>query len=195
MSDNRQSATAANKKSRTVKKPHGIRSGTREANRLAVVILEVLAGVRSPSEAAKALEITPPRYYQLETRALAGLVEALEPRPLGKQPSPETRIAKLEQALAEAHRECTRQQALVRAAQRTLGIKTAPPSKEKAKDRAGRKRRRPTVRALKAAKVLAAEAGAEDREPLQREAPIGGPKDRPSNEPGDLPDAAGGVKG
>jgi hypothetical protein len=41
-----------------------------------VVILEVLAGVRSPSEAAKVLEITAPRYYQLETRTLVGMLRA-----------------------------------------------------------------------------------------------------------------------
>jgi len=200
MTDNKQS-TNATKKPRSTKKPHGIAGGSREANRLAVVILEVLAGVRSPSEAAKILEITKPRYYQLETRALIGLVEALEPRPMGKQPSPETRIAKLERELAESHRECGRQQALVRAAQRTLGIRSAPQSqaKQTAKDSAGRKKRRPTVRALKAAKVLAVDTGAENEEPLQQGNPTGGTMERPPVEtgkaPGGVPGAVQGTKG
>ena len=108
------------------KKPHGVQGGSSEANRFAVVILEVLAGGRTPGDAAKALGVTPPRYYQLETRALEGLVAALEPRPKGKQPSLEGRIAQLEKALGEARRESLRQQALVRAAQRSLGIKPGP---------------------------------------------------------------------
>ena len=54
------------------KKAHGVQGGSSEANRFAVVILEVLAGGRSPGEAAKVLGVTPPRYYQLETRALEG---------------------------------------------------------------------------------------------------------------------------
>ena len=47
-----------------------------QARRQAATILEVLAGVRRPSEAAQVLEISLPRYYQLEQRALAGLVSA-----------------------------------------------------------------------------------------------------------------------
>jgi len=107
------------------KKPQRIESGSLEANRLAVLILEVLAGSRTPLDAAKALGVRLPRYYQLETRALRGLIAALEPRPKVRQPSPEGRIARLEKALGEARRDSLRQQALVRAAQRSLGIKPA----------------------------------------------------------------------
>ncbi len=200
MTDNKRNANTI-KKPRSAKKSHGIVAGTREANRMAVVILEVLAGVRSPNEAAKVLEITAPRYYQLETRALGGLIEALEPRPIGKQPTPETRIAKLERALAESRRECGRQQALVRAAQRTLGIKAAPQSqaKQTTKDRAGRKKRRPTVRALKAVKALTADTGLEQEKPLQQENPADIRVDRSSTVTdtplGGVPGAAQGTKG
>ena len=156
------------------KKPHGIQGGSSEANRFAVVILEVLAGGRTPGDAAKALGVTPPRYYQLETRALEGLVAALEPRPIGKQPSLEGRIAQLEKALGEARRECLRQQALVRAAQRSLGIK--PPvvadGKQADKEGAGHKKRRPAVRALKAARRLAQDTRRPEAETLQPEEPI-----------------------
>lgn len=138
---------------RKAKGPHGVQGGTADANRLAVVILEVLAGMRTPTDAAAALAISLPRYYQLETRALEGLVAALEPRPMGKQPSPESRIAQLEKERDEARRESARQQALVRVAQRSLGIK--PPAVEaKQATRVGRRRRRPAVRALKAAQAL-----------------------------------------
>ena len=189
------------KKPRSTKKPQCINGGTREAQRLAVVILEVLAGVRTPGEASKVLDITAARYYQLETRALSGLVKALEPRPIGKQPSPETRIAKLERELAESHRECSRQQALVRAAQRTLGIKTAPQSqtKQAAKDRGGRKKRRPAVRALKAAKVLATDTGLPQEKPLEHENLVDGTMERSSTQmdipPGGVPGVVQGTKG
>jgi hypothetical protein len=67
-----------------------------EAQRLAATILEVLAGARTPTQAAPALSISLPRYYQLEARALAGLVAALAPRPKGKQPTLESRVKALE---------------------------------------------------------------------------------------------------
>ncbi len=60
------------------------RPASREAQRLAAAILEVLAGVRTPTDAAAALEISLPRYYLWEQRALAGLVAACEPRPVGQ---------------------------------------------------------------------------------------------------------------
>ena len=150
------------------KRPHGVQGGSSQANRLAVVILEVLAGGRSPAEAAQALSVTTPRYYQLETRALEGLVAALEPRPKVRQPPLEGRIAQLGKALGEARRECLRQQALVRAAQRSLGIKSPmadgrPPGK----DAAGRKNRRPMVRALKVARVLAQDTRPPEAETVQ----------------------------
>ncbi len=154
------------------KQPHSVQGGSGEANRFAVVILEVLAGGRSPGDAAKALGVTPPRYYQLETRALQGLIAALEPRPKGKQPSLEGRIARLDKALSEARREALRQQALVRAAQRSLGIK-APPAmdaKQPGKGAAGRKKRRPAVRALKAARALAGFTRLPEANSVQQEA-------------------------
>lgn len=143
-------------KPKKVHKPHKLEVAAPEASRMAVVILEVLAGVRSPQDAATALGITSPRYYQLETRALNGLVAALEPRPKGKQPSLEGRLRQLERTLETARRETARQQALLRAAQRSLGIKSPPAGNGKVseKDRSGHRKRRPTVRALKAARTL-----------------------------------------
>lgn len=138
------------------RKGHRLRGGTGQANRIAVAILEVLAGLRTPAEAAQSLQISVPRYYVLETRALEGLVTACEPKPLGKQPTPETRIAALEKELRQARHECARQQALVRAAQRTVGL-TLPATrsgKQKAEPAKKGRRRRPTVRALRAAKTL-----------------------------------------
>ena len=164
-------APGAAKPRKARSKSRGLQGGTNEANRLAVVILEVLAGERTPAEAAEVLGVATPRYYQLESRALQGLVAALEPRPQGKQPSPEKRMAKLEKALDEARREGIRLQALVRAAQRSLGIKTPAAINGKAsdKDGAGRKKRRPAVGALKAARALASLSRPPEGELLQPE--------------------------
>jgi hypothetical protein len=58
---------------------------SREAKRLAAVLLDVLAGARTPPQAAEALGVSLPRYYQLEGRGLTGLVAACEARPRGRQ--------------------------------------------------------------------------------------------------------------
>jgi hypothetical protein len=130
---------------------------SREAQRLAAAILEVLAGGRTPNDAAAALGISPPRYYLLEQRALAGLVAACEPRPVGQTISLKHRLAVQEKELVRLRQECARQQALVRAAQRTVGL--APPSPKPAAKAGAKKvsrKRRPVVRALKAAEAIRA---------------------------------------
>ena len=57
---------------------------SREAQQLAAVILEVLAGVRTPTQAAAVLGFSVPRYYLWEQRAIEGLARACEPRPKGQ---------------------------------------------------------------------------------------------------------------
>ena len=150
-------ATGARKRSpRAATRPGpALHANSSETKRLATAILEVLAGVRSPADAAKTLEISLPRYYLLEQRALAGLIAACEPRAKGPPRSVEREIAQLERALASSQRECARQQALVRAAQRAVGL--APPQPPKATLKNGVKksrRRRPTARALRAARAI-----------------------------------------
>lgn len=133
-----------------------LHAGSSETKRLATAILEVLAGVRTPADAAKTLEISLSRYYLLEQRALAGLLAACEPRSKGPQRSVERQVVQLERELASSRRECARQQALVRAAQRAVGL--APPQAAKAADKNGgpkSRRRRPTARALRAARAIA----------------------------------------
>jgi hypothetical protein len=162
---------AVKKPCKKSKKPHSVQGGSSEANRFAVVILEVLAGGRTPADAAQVLGVTLPRYYQLEARALNGLVAALEPRPSVRQPSTASRIAQLEKALGEARQEGLRQQALVRAAQRSLGIRSpvVVETKGNGNDAVKRKKRRPVVRALKAAQTLANDTRQPAMEMLQQE--------------------------
>ena len=134
---------------------------SREAQRFAAGILEVLAGVRTPTDAAAAMGISVPRYYLWEQRALEGLVAACQPRGGGKIVSSRCQIQALEKEVARLKQECARQQALVRAAQRTIGL--APPPAPKPATKAGGKvvgkrlrKRRPAVRALKAVAALRA---------------------------------------
>jgi len=122
---------------------------SREAKRSAGVLLEVLAGAMLPSEAASALGISRARYYLLESRALAGLVKACEPRPAGYVHTPERELESLKKAHARLERECARYQTLVRAMQRGVGLLL--PAKHQSKAKGGEKgarRRKPTVRAL-----------------------------------------------
>ena len=137
-------------------------SGSSPARRQAAVILEVLAGVRRPSEAAQVLSTSLPRYYQLERRALLGLVAACEPAPRGPRQDVARQLGALERENRRLKRECDRQQALVRMAQRSLGLpppavlKPASQGKEDSKNGTAKRRRqrRPSVRALQVVQSL-----------------------------------------
>lgn len=137
---------------------------TTDARRRAAAVLEVLAGVRTPAQAAEAVGVSLPRYYLIELRAIGALVASCEPAPRGPQISDQRRIAALEREIAGLKREAGRQQALARAAQRALGLSppTAPRPNGKIGDKPPggktRRRKRPTVRALTLAKALAGAA-------------------------------------
>jgi hypothetical protein len=125
---------------------------SKEAKQRAAAILEVLAGGRTPTQAAQALGLSLGRYYMLEDTALTGLVAACELQKRGQRPDSARRLASLEGECQRWQRECVRQQALVRAAQRTIGL--AAPAPPAAKEKGKKRRRRPVVRALAAAQRL-----------------------------------------
>lgn len=128
-------------------------AGSESARRLAAAVLEVLSGECSPASASRAVGISLPRYYQVEHRALGGLIAALEPIPRGKRPSPQSQLAALERDKRRLEREVGRLQALVRAAHRSMGLSALSASSAKAE--AGRRRRsRPKVRARRAIRLL-----------------------------------------
>jgi hypothetical protein len=171
-------APAAKRKRAPIKDP----GGSPEARRIAAVILENWAGVRAPPAAASALGVSLPRYYQLEQRAVGALVAACEPRPRGPGPNSERQIRSLERQLATSRRDCARLQALLRTSQRAFGLPAVPPPQANgsspAKPAPGKRRpKRPTVRALKLARSLAADSpgdsGSEGVEPEQDSAAVG----------------------
>ena len=146
---------------------------SQEARRMGAAILEVLAGVRKPLDAAAALGVSLPRYYLLENRALDGMVDACEPRSRGRRCSPQKRLEQLEQQVVQLQRELARSQALARTTQRTIGLATISRPPVPDGGNAKRRRRKPTVRALKAARQLS--------EPLE---PAGAPAASPGEPSG-----------
>jgi hypothetical protein len=102
------------------------------------------------------LGVSVPRYYHLESRALRAFIEGCEVRPRGRVRSPERELVALRRQQERLQRELTRHQTLVRVAQRTIGLTPPSPSTKPAPGK--KRRRRPVVRALKAAKHLQQEA-------------------------------------
>jgi len=126
---------------------------SREARQLAAVILDVLAGSRTPPQAAQALSLSLPRYYQLEARALGGLVTACEARPRGRQLEVTAELARANREIERLKRELSRTVALVRLTQRTVGVPAPIPAKSGSRKR----KRKPVVRALRRANELRSE--------------------------------------
>jgi hypothetical protein len=144
---------------------------SREAKQRAAMLLDVLAGARTPPAAAEALGVSLGRYYQWEDRAVAGFVSACEPSPRGRRMTADAQAHALAKENERLKRELARYQALVRLTQRTVGVPPPVPSSMKA---AGKKRKRkPSVRAMRRAELLREEApgelGAEVLEPLGKE--------------------------
>ena len=99
--------------------------GSKRAKQALVVILEALSGVCGTSEAAERLSISLSRYYQLETRALQGMLSSLEPRPRGPRKGGKGETQALKNELKELKRELLRHQSLLRAASRSVGLRAA----------------------------------------------------------------------
>ncbi len=132
----------------------------RDGRRIALAILEVLAGSKTPTEAAEDLGVSLTYYYTLETKGLEGLVRACEPKPKGRQLTMERKLEEVEKENVQLRRELRRAQAFARAAQRSLEIAPSPPRAQKkkvTKKKTGKRKKRATVRALKAADRLRAD--------------------------------------
>lgn len=125
-----------------------------DGQRRAAVLLEVLAGVRSPQQAAEALGLSVPGFYQLEDRATRQLQLACEVRPRGRQASVESKVGALLKEVERLKQELSRYQTLLRLTQRSVGV---PPSAPAARTGAKRKRK-PMVRAMRRAAQLRAAA-------------------------------------
>lgn len=121
-----------------------------EARRNAAAVLEVLAGLRTPAQAAEGLKMALPGYYKLELRALQALMGGCEPPRKGRQKDAASELAALQRRCEKLTAEVHRYQALARATQRTIGL--APPPAQRPAP--GRRRRKPAVRALQAIALI-----------------------------------------
>jgi hypothetical protein len=128
-----------------------------DSRKQAAVVLEVLAGLRTPEQAAEALGLSLQTYYNLETRALRGLIHGCTPMPPGRTMMLLKQVRSLEAKSAGLQKQVGRYQALLRNAQRSAGLLAAPPASTAGKSSttaSGRRKRPPTVRALRAVEAL-----------------------------------------
>ena len=146
--------------------------GSKRAKQIAVAVLETLSGEQGTTEAAETLGISLSRYYQLETRALAGLLAAVEPRCKGPQKTPEREIKRLRTEKAQLEKELRRHQALLRAAHRSVGLPGAKQASSKKRVRAKRGSRGQTVLQTLRRETDAMEGGVDGTE--KRDADTGG---------------------
>lgn len=136
--------------------------GSDAARRKAALMLEAWSGVRSTQSASEAMGVALTRFYQLEARALQLIVSAMEPRPRGRQVTPESELAKLRAANQRLARDVERYQTLYRTSQRALGVVIAKGTDEKKNPGARRKRGpRQKARGQAVAAVLAGDLAAE----------------------------------
>jgi hypothetical protein len=129
-----------------------------DGKRRTAVLLEVLAGMRTPQQAAEALGLSLPGFYQLEERAMAQLQVGCDVRPRGRQATGESKVAAMTREVERLKQEIGRYQTLVRLTQRTVGV---PPPVAPAKAAGKRRKRKPAVRAMRRAERLRAEANEE----------------------------------
>ena len=125
-----------------------------EARKQAACVLEVLAGVRTPDQAAQSLSISLPTYYNLEMRALRGLIFSCTPQPPGRSLSLARKVRLAELKASAAEKQLQRYQALLRNVQRNAGLLSPPPPPSKDLPKGKRRPRKPAVRALRAIEAL-----------------------------------------
>jgi hypothetical protein len=114
--------------------------GSESARKLAAIMLEAWSGACGPVEAAQKMGVALVRYYQLEARALAALIGAMEPRARGRTVTAAGTLRREGEKLKRLERELHRYQSLYRSAAKSLGIaRTAVVSSD---EKVGKKRRR-----------------------------------------------------
>jgi hypothetical protein len=148
MTTNPQRPIAAGRKPRASGPSVPVEKASPEARRLAAVILEVLAGLRGPTEAAEAAGVSVPRYYAAEARALQGLLRGCEPATPGRQSAGTAELQTLRSQCQRLQRQCDRQQSLLRVQQRALGL-NAPKAPVRGTGKKKGKKRRPRQRTLR----------------------------------------------
>lgn len=95
--------------------------GNETAKKRAWMVLSVLSGHVGVSEAVREEKISPSRYYQLETKALKGMVHALSPEEGQARGTMQQRLERAQRKLAKLEEEQARQRQLLRMARKMWG--------------------------------------------------------------------------
>lgn len=175
--------------------PKAVR-GSDAARRQAALLLEVWSGVRTTQAASDAMGVAVTRFYQLEARALQMMVSAMEPRPRGRQRTPESELGKLKVEKQRLQRDVERFQSLYRTSQRSLGVviaKAPEPGKNAAPGGKRKRGPRKKARGQAVAAVLLGNApptGAEAKTDGATEQGLG-PRGRLAGRPGEQVAAEG----
>jgi hypothetical protein len=143
-------ATVGRERSRGM--PLRVEGTSVQARRAAAAVLEVLAGLRTPAQAARELSLSLPTYYKLESRALSGLVQGCDKPLWARRSSADQQLASLQKHCRRLEQDLHRYQALARVAQKAAGL--SPAERPQKLDSKGRRQRRPSVRAVKAVRSL-----------------------------------------
>ena len=103
--------------------------GSELARRYTAGIIPVLTGARTTADAWEMMGVSLPRYYQLETQGILGMVAGLEPKAKGRQRTAAHK--ELTKENARLTREVSRLQSQVRMSRHALGIPEPKPKKAK----------------------------------------------------------------
>ena len=95
--------------------------GNETAKKRAWMVLSVLSGQMGVSEAVREEKLSPSRYYQLETKALKGMVYALSPEEGQARGTMQERLERAQRKLAKLEEEQARQRQLLRMARKMWG--------------------------------------------------------------------------
>lgn len=125
----------------SAKKKTGVTTLTasKTARKHVAIVLEALSGAIGTSEASEQMGVSLSRYYQLEGRALKGMLAAMEPKKRGFQKTPEHEIKALRAEKRQLEQELRRHQSLLRAANRSLGLARGGRPKASSKGRSGKR--------------------------------------------------------
>lgn len=91
------------------------------AKKRAWAVLQVLSGQMGVTEAAQAGQISVPRYYQLEQKAVVAMVQALSPGAPGGRGTAQEQLGRAKKRLEALETEQARQRQLMRLARKLWG--------------------------------------------------------------------------
>jgi len=112
---------------------------SKAARKQVAIILEALSGEIGTTEASEQMGVSLSRYYQLEGRALQGMLAAMEPKKRGIQMTPARQILALEAEKKLLEKDLRRHQSLLRAANRSLGLARGGRKKASSKGRGAKR--------------------------------------------------------